>query len=117
MKRPVIFAAIASAAMVVVAASAEAETLKYVGVWEGDYETPIYTKLVMKADKSLTYCEVSSCREVRCSEMAYSGSFDDKFEYQDAFGKWEFVRLSEDEFEGTYTHMLGEVSTAYYEPE
>ncbi|MCY6381557.1 hypothetical protein [Hoeflea prorocentri] len=94
-----------------------AKDAKFVGVWEGDYETPIYTKIVLKDDQSLTYCEVSHCRQVNCMEMAYTGSFASKFEYQDALGKWEFVRISEDEFEGTYTHVEGDVSTAYYEPE
>ncbi len=102
---------------ILLASPALAKDEKFVGVWEGEFETPIYTKLVLKADKTLTYCEVSHCRQVNCMDMNYTGSLDSKFEYEDSLGKWEFVRISEEEFEGTYTHVLGDVSTAYYEPE
>jgi len=94
-----------------------AKDLKYVGVWEGNFDTPIYTKIVLKPDNGLTYCEVSHCRQVNCMDMKYSGSFENKFEYKDTFGKYEFTRISEEEFEGVFTHIEGDVSTAYYEPE
>ena len=90
---------------------------KFVGVWEGSSDTPIYTKLVLDADQKLTYCEVSSCRQVNCFEMAYSGSLDSTFYYSSKFGKYEFTRISSDEFQGLFTHVLGDVSKAYYEPE
>ncbi len=93
------------------------EVSKFVGVWEGSSETPIYTKLVLDADQKLTYCEVSSCRQVNCFEMAYSGSLDSTFYYSSDFGKYKFTRISTDEFEASFTHMLGDVSNAYYEPE
>ena len=90
---------------------------KFVRVWEGSSDTPIYTKLVLDADQKLTYCEVSSCRQVNCFEMAYSGSLDSTFHYLSKFGKYEFTRISSDEFQGLFTHVLGDVSKAYYEPE
>ena len=90
---------------------------KFVGVWEGNFDTPIYTKLVLHTDESLTYCEVSSCRQVNCYDMAYSGSLESVFKYQSEFGVYEFTRISDEEFEATFTHMLGDQSTAYYEPE
>ena len=90
---------------------------KFVGVWEGSSDTLIYTKLVLDADQKLTYCEVSSCRQVNCFEMAYSGSLDSTCHYSSKFGKYEFTRISSDEFQGLFTHVLGDVSKAYYEPE
>ena len=99
------------------AGQALADEDKYVGVWEGNFDTPIYTKLVMKPEASLTYCEVSSCRQVNCMDMAYSGTFEGTFEHQGAFGKYVFTRISDEEFEGVFTHVLGDVSYAYYEPE
>lgn len=105
-------------AMLLFAATASAKDVtKFVGVWEGSFETPIYTKLVLEAEQKLTYCEVSSCRQVNCFDMAYAGSLDSAFHYLSDFGKYEFIRISVDEFEASFTHMLGDVSTAYYEPE
>ena len=100
-----------------VGTATSAKDHKYVGVWEGNFDTPIYTKLVLKKDKSLTYCEVSSCRQVSCMDMKYTGSLENKFEYSDTFGKYEFTRISVEEFGGVFTHKEGDVSTAYYEPE
>ena len=50
-------------------------------------------------------------------DMAYSGTFEGTFEHQGAFGKYVFTRISDEEFEGVFTHVLGDVSYAYYEPE
>ena len=97
--------------------SSAEELLKFVGVWEGSSETPIYTKLVLDEDQKLTYCEVSSCRQVNCFEMAYSGSLDSIFYYSSDFGNYKFTRISTDEFKASFTHILGDVSIAYYEPE
>ena len=85
----------AIAVLVFVAGPVFAGDDKYVGVWEGNFDTPIYTKLVLNSDASLTYCEVSSCRQVNCMDMAYTGSFDKIFEYESAFGKYVFERISE----------------------
>lgn len=103
--------------VLILATSTFAKDGKFVGVWEGEFETPIYTKLVVGQDQSLVYCEVSSCRDVRCMDMPYTGSLQSTFEYSDESGSYVFERISEEEFEGTYTHVLGDVSTAYYEPE
>ena len=49
--------------------------------------------------------------------MAYSGSLESVFEHQNEFGTYNFTRISDEEFEATFTHILGDQSTAYYEPE
>jgi len=100
-----------------VAGTAIAEDTKFVGVWEGPFNTPIYTKLVFHDDQSLTYCDVMSCRQINCMKMDFEGSLSSRFSYVDLSGKWEFERLSEDEIEGRFTNQEGDVSVSFYEPE
>ena len=97
--------------------SAGAEEAKFVGEWEGSFGNPIYSKLVVHEDNSLTYCDVSSCQYINCMKMDFTGSLLSKFYYEDSTGKYEFVRLSDEEIEATFTNVTGDVSTAYYEPE
>lgn len=97
--------------------SAVADEAKFVGEWEGSFGTPIYSKLVVHEDNSLTYCDVSSCQYINCMKMDFTGSLLSKFYYEDGTGKYEFVRISEEEIEATFTNVTGDVSTAYYEPE
>jgi hypothetical protein len=99
------------------AQSVLAKDLKFVGVWEGNFGTPIYTKLVFHQDETLTYCEVSSCHYVNCKKLPYSGSLAEKFFYRDSSGTYEFHRISDDEIEARFEHIAGDVSIAYYEPE
>lgn len=101
----------------IVTQTAVAKEAKFVGVWEGNYGTPIYTKLVFHEDSSLTYCDVSSCQYVNCKKMEYSGSLADVFSYEDSTGKYEFQRISDEEIEATFEHVSGDISTALYEPE
>ncbi len=96
---------------------AAAKDKKFVGVWEGNFGTPIYTKIVFHKDQSLTYCDVSSCQYVNCMKMDFTGSLKDKFSYEDATGKYEFSRISEEEIEAKFINVTGDVSTALYEPE
>lgn len=104
-------------AATIISMPAMAKDAKFVGVWEGNFGTPIYTKLVFHEDKTLTYCEVSSCHYVNCKTMEYSGSLLDKFTYEDSTGKYEFQRISKEEIEAKFVHSAGDVSLAYYEPE
>ena len=90
---------------------------KFVGVWEGPYATPVYTKLVFHDDQSLTYCDVMSCRQVNCFKMNVSGSLNSEFFYEDDTGKWTFAWLNDEEIEASFTNAEGDVSTSYYEPE
>ncbi len=102
---------------IVMLSPAMAKDAKFVGVWEGPHNTPVYTKLVFHKDESLTYCEVSSCRYVNCRKISVSGSLDSKFTYKDSTGAWAFNRISEEEIEATFVNAGGGVSTAIYEPE
>ncbi|MFK7856373.1 MAG: hypothetical protein AB8B79_19815 [Granulosicoccus sp.] len=108
-----------AAVFITCSSSAEvlAKDLKFVGVWEGPYDTPIYTKLVFHEDQSLTYCEVSSCHNINCMKMDYDGALDATFTYIDWSGNWKFERISDDEIEGTFTNQQGDVSLSIYEPE
>ena len=104
-------------ATAIMSVPAIAKDKKFVGVWEGKFGTPIYTKLVFHKDKSLTYCDVSSCQYVNCMKMDFKGSLGTKFSYKDGTGKYEFKRVSEEEIEATYENTTGDISTALYEPE
>lgn len=99
------------------ASPAIAKDEKFVGVWEGNFATPLYTKLVFHKDKSLTYCDVMSCRQINCMKMDFTGSPDGKMSYRDDGGSWEFERISDEEIEGKYTNPEGDVALAIYEPE
>lgn len=105
------------ALVAVCAVPAAAKDEKFVGVWEGKFDTPLYTKLVFHEDQSLTYCDVMSCRQINCIKMDFVGSPDKKMSYRDETGEWEFVRISAEEIEGTYTNPEGDVALAIYEPE
>lgn len=98
-------------------AHAVAGESKFVGEWEGNFGTPIYSKLVVHEDNTLTYCDVSSCQYINCMKMDFTGSLQSKFFYEDGTGKYEFFRVSEEEIEARFINVTGDVSTAYYEPE
>lgn len=103
--------------LVTVTGITSAKEPKFVATWEGPYATPIYTKIVFHKDKSLTYCEVSSCRDVNCGKMSYAGSLQSKFTYEDNLGRYEFEWTGDEEITAKYINPLGDISSAVYEPE
>lgn len=93
-----------------------AEETKLVGTWIG-FDFPLYTKLVLSDDGWLTYCAVSSCRNVQCFDMAYAGSLDSTFTYSDELRSWRFQRLSPQKVKGYVTTISGTAAEVVYEIE
>ena len=91
---------------------------RFVGTWDGFTGVPIYTKLVFDdAEKKLTYCNVQSCRNVNCFDMAYTGSLESKFAYKDELRSWKFEWVDENRLLGEFTNNEGETAFAWYGPE
>ena len=91
---------------------------RFVGTWDGFAGVPIYTKLVFDdAARKLTYCNVQSCRNVNCFDMAYTGSLQSKFAYSDELRSWKFEWVDKDRLLGEFTNNEGETAFAWYGPE
>ncbi|MAY61242.1 MAG: hypothetical protein CML29_03445 [Rhizobiales bacterium] len=91
---------------------------RFVGTWDGFTGVPIYTKLVFDdAGRKLTYCNVQSCRNVNCFDMAYTGSLQSKFAYKDELRSWKFEWIDENRLLGEFTNNEGETAFAWYAPE
>lgn len=111
------FRSTVSAALLALAGAAcEAEDIKLVGTWEG-FDFPLYTKLVISDDGWLTYCAVSSCRNVQCMDMAYEGSLAGTFTYEDELRSWRFERLGPFLVRGHVTTVSGTEAETLYEIE
>tara|TARA_Y100000780_G_scaffold112058_1_gene101233 strand:- start:37 stop:444 length:408 start_codon:yes stop_codon:yes gene_type:complete len=110
---------VATALSTALAAAGDRKTdRRFVGTWDGFAGVPIYTKLVFDdAAGKLTYCNVQSCRNVNCFDMAYTGSLQSKFAYSDELRSWKFEWVDKDRLLGEFTNNEGETAFAWYGPE
>ena len=114
--RFVLYVAAAALLFAAVPSTVVAKNAKFVGIWEG-ISGPVYTKLIIHPDETVTYCYVQSCRQQGCWKLDYQGSVATAFHYANDLGAWEFKRIGAQAIEGKFTNLAGNSSHALYRPE
>ena len=87
------------------------------GIWQGANGPTSYTRLIVRNGSNVTYCYMTSCHELDCSDWQVEGDTNGIFSHSSALGSWNFTRIGPTKIEGVFRNVGGDTFHVSYEPE